>query len=153
MSLASDDPEHVIVVPGRHFAPTTSAGLVTAVSGDEIEGDLAQEGQVAGSGAVAHATVILAEDDVEDPVQRVLDAPVPADGLDQDGGIVAAAGEDVADLGLDLAGPGDAADRLHRQHRAQLGPATQGLELPGGWAREDTPAGHCQVDVKHSLGA
>jgi hypothetical protein len=22
MTLASDDPEHVIVVPGRHFAPT-----------------------------------------------------------------------------------------------------------------------------------
>ena len=26
MTLASDDPEHVIVVPGRHFAPTVSAG-------------------------------------------------------------------------------------------------------------------------------
>src|SRR5512144_795538 len=140
MSLASDDPEHVIVVPGRHFAPTTSAGLVTAVSGDEIEGDLAQEGQVAGSGAVAHATVILAEDDVEDPVQRVLDAPVPADGLDQDGRIVAAAGEEVADLGLDLAGTGNAADRLHRQHRAQVGPAAQGLEILCRRIHEDASA-------------
>jgi hypothetical protein len=26
MSLASDDLEHVVVVPGRHFAPTASAG-------------------------------------------------------------------------------------------------------------------------------
>src|SRR5215217_8466472 len=129
MSLASDDPEHVVVVPGRHFAPTASAGSAAAVSSDEVEGDLAQEGEVAGSGAVAHATVVLAEGDVEDPVQRVLDAPVPADGLDQDGGIVAAAGEEAADLGLNLASAGDAADRLHRQHRAQLGPAAQGLEI------------------------
>src|SRR3712207_1597897 len=145
ISLASDDPEHVIVVPGRHFAPTAAAGWAVAVSGDEVEGDLAQEGEVAGGGAVAHATVVLAEGDVEDPMQGVLDAPVPADGLDQDGGIVAAAGEEVADLGLGLAGAGDPAERLHRQHRGQLGPATQGLKLPGGWAREDAPADQAAV--------
>ena len=52
MSLASDDPEHVVVVPGRHFAPTASAGSVTAVSGEEVEGDFAQEGEVAGGGAI-----------------------------------------------------------------------------------------------------
>jgi hypothetical protein len=52
MSLAGDDLEHVIVVPGRYFAPTASAGSVTAVSGDEV----------AGGGAVAHAVaVVLAE--------------------------------------------------------------------------------------------
>jgi hypothetical protein len=97
MSLASDDPEHVIVVPGRHFAPTASAGSVTAVSGDKVEGDFAQEGEVAGGGAVAHA----------------------------DGGIIATTREEVADLALDLTGAGDAADRLHRQHRGQPGPATK----------------------------
>src|SRR5215213_10932297 len=107
MSLASDDPEHVVVVPGCHFAPTASAGLARAVSGDEVEGDLAQEGEVAGGGAVAHAAVILTESDVEHPMQGVFDAPVPADGWDQDGGIIAAAGEEVADLGLDLAGADD----------------------------------------------
>jgi len=48
MSLASDDPEHVIVIPGRHFTPTASAGSAAAVSGDKVEGDLAQEGEVAG---------------------------------------------------------------------------------------------------------
>src|SRR5215211_8239878 len=145
MTLASDDPEHVVVVPGRHFAPTASAGSAAAVAGDEVEGDLAQEGEVAGGGAVAHATVVLAEGDVEDPMQGVLDAPVPADGLDQDGGIIVAAREEGVDLGLDLTGAGDAADRLRRQHRAQLGPATQGFELPGGWAREDTPADQAAV--------
>src|SRR3954454_16680527 len=33
-------------------------------------------------------------------------------GLDQDGGIIAATAEEVADLGLDLTSAGDAADRL-----------------------------------------
>jgi hypothetical protein len=42
MSLASDDLEHAVVVPGRHFAPTASAGLATAISGDEVEGDFAE---------------------------------------------------------------------------------------------------------------
>src|SRR5919202_2729784 len=92
MSLASDDLEHVIVAPGRHFAPTASAGLATAISGDEVEGDFTQEGEVAGGGAIAHVTVVLAEGDVEHPMQGVFDAPVPADGWDQDGGVVAAAG-------------------------------------------------------------
>jgi hypothetical protein len=75
MSLASDDPEHVIVVPGRHFAPTASAGSAMAVSADEVEGDLAQEGEVAGGGALAHPAVILTEGDVEHPVQGVVSRP------------------------------------------------------------------------------
>src|SRR3954466_1898047 len=145
MSLAGDDLEHVVVVPGRYFAPTASAGSAAAVSGDEVEGDFAQEGEVAGGGTVAHATVVLAEGDVEHPMQGVFDAPVPADGLDQDGGIIAATTEEVADLGLDLTGAGDAADRLHCQHGAEIGPVTQGLELPDGGAREDTSADQAAV--------
>src|ERR1700760_2151965 len=93
MSLASDDPEHVVIVPGCHFTPTASAGSATAVSGNKVEGDFAQEGEIAGGGAVAHAAVVLAAGDVERPMQRVLDAPVPMDHPDQDGEIVAAAGE------------------------------------------------------------
>ena len=88
MSLAGDDPEHVVIVPGCHFTPTASAGSATAVSANKVEGDFAQEGEIAGGGAVAHAAVVLAAGDVERPMQRVLDAPVPADGLDQDGGIM-----------------------------------------------------------------
>jgi hypothetical protein len=70
MSLVSNDSEHVIVVPGCHFAPTASAGSATTVSGDKVEGDLAQEGEVASGGAAAHATVVLTEGDVEHPMQR-----------------------------------------------------------------------------------
>src|SRR4029453_4253921 len=136
MSLAGDDPEHVVIVPGGLLAPTAKAGSAAAIAGDEGEGDSAQGGEVAGGGAVAHPAVILAEGDVENPMQGVLDAPVPADGPDQDGGIVAAAGEEVADLGLGLAGAGVAGDRLPREHGAEIGPFVQGLELPDGGAHE-----------------
>jgi hypothetical protein len=52
---------------------------------------------------MAHPAVILTEGDVENPMQAVLDAPVAADGLGQDGRIVVAAGEEVADLSSTLA--------------------------------------------------
>jgi hypothetical protein len=64
---------------------------------------------------MAHPAVIFSEGDVENPMQAVLDAPVAADGSSQDGRIIAAAGEEVADLSLGLAGAIDAADRLDRQ--------------------------------------
>src|SRR5918998_683434 len=83
----------------RGSSRRNTAIITATVSGDKVEGDLAQKGEVTGGGAVAYPAVVLAEGDVEDPVQRVLDAPVSADGLDQDGRIVAAAGEEVADLG------------------------------------------------------
>src|SRR4051812_9513095 len=73
-------------------------------------------------------------------MQAVLDAPVAADGLGQHGRIILAAGEEVADLGLGLAGAVDAADRLDRQQSAQIGPSVQRLKLCGGRAHEDAAA-------------
>src|SRR3954447_14393222 len=132
MSLAGDDPEHVIIVPGGLLTPTAKAGLTAAIGGDEIDGNLAEQGKVAGGGAMAHPAVILAEGDIENPMQAVLDAPVPADGPGQDGRVVVAAGEEVADLDLGLAGAVDAADCLDRQQSAKIGPFVQRLELCGG---------------------
>ena len=125
--------------------PRRLVGWAAAVAGDQVEGDPAQEGEVAGGGAVAHPAVIVAEGDVENPVRGGLDAPVPADGPDQDGGIVAAAGEEVADLGLGLAGAVDAADRLGRQQGAEMGRFVQGLELSDGRAHEDASADQAAV--------
>ena len=120
MNLVRDDLEHVVVVP----ACACRVGCSTAAApGDKVEGELAQEGEVAGGGAIAHAAIVIAEGDVEHSVQRGLDAPVPADGPDQDGGLITAAGEKVADLGFGLAGAVDAADRLSRQQRAEIEPA------------------------------
>src|SRR3954464_3309513 len=70
-------------------------------------------------------------------MQGVLDAPVPADGPGQDGRIILAAGEEIADLGLGLAGAVDAADRLDRQQNAEIGPSVHRLEPSGGRAHEN----------------
>ena len=68
MKLAGDDPEHVIVVPGGLLTPTAKAGLTAAIGGDEIDGNLAEKGKVAGGGAMAHPAFILTEGDIENPV-------------------------------------------------------------------------------------
>src|SRR3954465_5516445 len=86
-------------------------------------------------------------------MQSVLDAPVPADGPDQDGRIVVAAGEEVADLGLGLAGAVDAADRLDCQQSAQIGPLVQRLELSNRPAREDASAHQAAVAAVKSVGS
>src|SRR3954463_3326057 len=123
MSLACDDLEHVAVVPGSLLAPATEAGLGAPVSGDQVEGDLAKESEVARSRLVAHAAVIFAEGDVQHPMQRVLNAPMSADRPDQDGGIIVAACQEGADLGPDRAGALDAPDRLNCENRPQVRPA------------------------------
>src|SRR3954449_11024152 len=80
-------------------------------------------------------------------MQGVLNAPVPADGLDQDGRIVVAAGEEVADFGLGLAGAVDAADCLDRQQSTQIGPFVQRFELSDGWAHKDASANQAAMAV------
>src|SRR5688500_1962894 len=109
----------VTVAPSGYFAPATEAGLGAPISGDKVESDVAKESEVARSRPVAHAAVILAEGDVQHPLQRVLNTPVPADCPDRDSGIIVAACQEVADLGLDRAGAVDAPDRLDCKNRTQ----------------------------------
>src|SRR3954447_25564908 len=139
MRLACDDLEHVAVVRGRLLARATEAGLSAPVSGYQVEGDLAKKSEVARSRPVAHPAVILAEGDVQHPMQRVLNTPVPADCPDQDGGIIVAACQEIADLGLDRAGAVDAPDRLDCENRTQVRPAVQGLEVLDCRGYEDAP--------------
>src|SRR3954467_9081272 len=147
MSLVCDELEHVAVVPGSLLAPATEAGLGALVPCDQVESDLAKESEVAGSLPVAHPAVILAEGDVQHPMQRVLNTPVPADCPDQDGGIIVATCQEVADLGLDRAGAVDAPDRLHRQNRTQVRPAVQGFEVLVRRGHEDAPADQATVPL------
>src|SRR5947209_19889514 len=104
MSLVCDDLEHVAVVPGSLLAPATEAGLGAPVPGDQVESDLAKKGEVARRRPVAHPAVILTDGDVQHPMQRVLNPPMPADRPDQDGRGVAAACQEGTELGLDRAG-------------------------------------------------
>src|SRR5918993_2985429 len=147
MSLVCDDLEHVAVVPGGFFAPAAEAGLRASVLGDKVEGNFAKESEVAHSRSVAHAAVILAEGDVQHPMQRVLNTPVPADRPDQDGRGVAAACQEGADFGADLAGAVDAPDGLDGQTRTQVRPAVQGLEILDRRGHEDAPANQAAVTL------
>ena len=92
------------------------------VPGDQVESDLAKKSEVARSRPVAHAAVILTEGDVQHPMQRVLNAPMPADRPDQDSGIIIAACQEIADLGL-------AGERALGRLWARYGAA---LSQPGG---------------------
>src|SRR4051794_23678 len=145
MSLVCEDLEHVAVVPSSPLALATEAGLGASVFGYQVESDLAKKGEVARSRPVAHPAVILTDGDVQPPMQRVLNPPVPADRPHQDGGSVAAACQEVTDLGPDRAGAVDAPDRLDGQNRAQVGPAVQGLQVLDRRGHEDAPANQATV--------
>src|SRR4051794_1938403 len=155
MSLACDDLEHVGVVPGSLLAPAAEAGLGGPVSGDQVESDLAKKREVARSRPVAHAAVIFAEGDVQHPMQRVLYAPMSADGPNQDSGIIVAACEEVADLDPDPARAVVAPDRLAGQTRRQVKPAVQGHEVLDRRGHEDAPPDQAPVPlvqgVEHRL--
>src|SRR3954470_20456906 len=64
---------------------------------------------------VAHTAIVLAEGDIEDPMQSVLDRPMRADRFAENGRIIATARQEIADLGLHLGRAVDAADGLDGQ--------------------------------------
>ena len=79
---------------------------MTATQGavaQEVEAEDAEGGEVARGVAEAGAAGVLAEDDVEAPVALVLDAPVPADGVGDGGGVGGEAAEEEGALGVFMA--------------------------------------------------
>ena len=91
---------------------------------EQVRGEVAEDGEVLRGVAVADAAVILAEGDVEDPVQAVLDPSVAADRLSKVYGIGRQAGADVARLAR--AGGADAAGGLDADNALEAGPAAVG---------------------------
>src|SRR3954451_1807676 len=91
MKSASQKSEHVIIVPGGLLATRPHADPGCSVPPHEVDGDLAQDGQVASCRAIPDAAVILAEGDIEDPMEPIFNRPVPADRLDQHRGVITAA--------------------------------------------------------------
>src|SRR4051812_7945883 len=72
-------------------------------------------------------------------MEPIFYGPMPADCLDQDLGVITAAGQKIADLRFDLAGAIDTADGFHRQHGAQPGPSAQRFQTGSLRADEHTP--------------
>jgi hypothetical protein len=83
MKSASQKREHVLIIPGGLLATRPHADPVCSVAPHEIDGDLAEDGQVASRRPVPDAAVILAERDIQDPMQAVFYGPVSADRLNQ----------------------------------------------------------------------
>jgi hypothetical protein len=91
MKSARQKRHHELVVPGGLLAPSTDANPCCSIATYEVDGDFAQDGQIASCRAIPDAAVILPERDIEDPMEHVFHGPVPADRLDQHRGIIAAA--------------------------------------------------------------
>ena len=91
------------MVPGGDFLFGADATLFGGVLAQEVEGHVAQGGQMVGGVAGAHAALVLAQGDVEHPVEGVFDAPVAADGAGQLGGVWWQAAQVVAPLAGALA--------------------------------------------------
>lgn len=81
------------------------------------------------TGMRAHPAVLFPESDVQHPVYGILDRPMGADLRSEDGRIIAAARQEIADLALDFVGAVEAADALDGKHGAQPRPAAEGFEM------------------------
>src|ERR671929_615506 len=73
---AGDQRGHERVIPAGVLALALQARLQRAVRPGQVQRDLAQERQVPGRVALAHPARVLAEDDVEHPVQPVPHPPM-----------------------------------------------------------------------------
>jgi hypothetical protein len=102
------------IVPSGALDLSADRCLV-GMGAQRVERELSQHGKVVRSMILAVSRGILAEDDVEDPMELVLDGPVLADDVEQPGGAEHAGEQevshhDVVGLALDAAHAGNAGD-------------------------------------------
>src|SRR3954467_12935605 len=147
MKSSSQERQHVLIIPGSLLATRPHTDLGCSAVTDAVDGDLAQDSQVARSRPIPDAAVIFPEGDIQDPMEPILYGPMPADCLDQDLGVIAAAGQEIADLRFDRAGAVDPADGFHCQHGPQPGPSAQRFQTGGLRADEHTPADQAAMAV------
>ena len=74
--LTKEHLEEVVLDPSGFEALTLEASFEGSLLLQQIEGDLAQDGQVWGAVILADATVIFSKGDVQSPMQVVFDAPM-----------------------------------------------------------------------------
>jgi hypothetical protein len=81
----------------------------------EMKRDLAQAGEITRRMPIADTAAVFGKDDIQDPVQSVLDRPMPTHSLAEPHGIELGAGEEAADLGRGLDAPLTACEKCHCQ--------------------------------------
>jgi hypothetical protein len=115
LSHMAKEGEKEVVVPGcvQHFAPH---GSDVRADLKRVDGELAQDGEIFRGMIQAAAVFVFGEDNIEDPMQIVLDAPMAAHDLEQLGGGELSRQQEVADRldgsGVGTPPAGDAADRF-----------------------------------------
>src|SRR6201993_2162018 len=99
LSHMGESGEKEVVVPSslEHFV-ADAKGTWSRLQ--DVDGELSDDGEVFGSVILAAAAGIFGEQDIENPVQVVLDAPMGAHDLEQLFGREPARGQEVADLVL-----------------------------------------------------
>ena len=91
------------------------------MAADEVDRDFPEQREILDGIPIPHPAVIFLEGDVENPVQAILNLPVPADRCCQALRVLGAAGQEVADVGFDLTRPIDLTDGFHGQDGLQAG--------------------------------
>src|SRR3954463_12623400 len=71
MKSSSQKSEHVLVIPGGLLATRPHADPGCSVPAHEVDGDLAQDGQIASCRSVPDAAVILPEGDIQHPMEPI----------------------------------------------------------------------------------
>src|SRR3954463_2149792 len=83
MKSARQKRQHVLIIPGGLLATGAHADPGCSVTTHEVDSNLAQDGQVASRRPVPGAAVILAERDIQHPMETIFYSPMTADRLDQ----------------------------------------------------------------------
>ena len=122
--LGQKDFEQVVIVPSGQLALGAYAELVRGFLPQQVKGDVSQHGKVFRPVSLAHAGIILAEGDIQDPMELVFDLPVSSHRLKQLLGVTLQAGDEVASLHR----PGGANATFCLDH----GNGTQPLPVPQG---------------------
>ena len=81
--LGGQNLEQIIVVPTSFQAFGLDASFECCFLSEQIQGDMTEDGKVLSGLALAHATIVFAEDDIQDPVHLVFDSPVGTYGFEQ----------------------------------------------------------------------
>lgn len=79
-----EDAQEEAIVPAGHLASPFDAAALALLLSEQVEGDMAQYGEVLGGIAGSDPALILMKREVQDPMNGVFDPPMAPDGITKD---------------------------------------------------------------------
>ena len=89
--IIQPEEKHIIISPGGLLATGPHADLRCSIATNEVDGDLAQDGQIASCRSIPDPAVILAERDIKDPMEPIFNRPMTTASPDEYLGVITAA--------------------------------------------------------------